>query len=78
MPDGYKNQLEKVVGEAYQGISVGISIPLWENKNKVKQAKAALKATETKQADSRLQFYEYLGNLYERTKSLQATADEYK
>jgi outer membrane protein TolC len=69
---------EKVVGEAYQGISVGISIPLWENKNKVKQAKAALKATETKQADSRLQFYEYLGNLYEKTKSLQATADEYK
>jgi outer membrane protein TolC len=69
---------EKVVGEAYQGISVGISIPLWENKNRVKQAKAALKATESKQIDSRLQFYEYLENLYERTKGLQATADEYE
>jgi outer membrane protein TolC len=69
---------EKVVGEAYQGISVGISIPLWENKNRMKQAKAALKATESKQVDSRLQFYEYLKNLYERTKGLQATADEYK
>jgi outer membrane protein TolC len=69
---------EKVVGEAYQGISVGISIPLWENKNRVKQSKAALKATESKQADSKLQFYEYLKNLYERTKGLQSTADEYK
>ena len=69
---------EKVVGEAYQGISVGISIPLWENKNRVKQAKAALKATEAKQLDSRLQFYGYLKNLYDRAKNQQATADEYK
>jgi outer membrane protein TolC len=69
---------EKVVGEAYQGISVGVSIPLWENKNRVKQAKAALKATEAKQSDSRLQFYGYLRNLYARAKGLQTTADEYR
>lgn len=69
---------EKVVGEAYQGISLGISIPLWENRNRVKQAKAAVKASEAKQEDSRLQFYEYLKNLYERTKGLEATANDYK
>ncbi|KAA6308963.1 hypothetical protein EZS27_039465 [termite gut metagenome] len=32
---------EKVVGEHFQDITLGISIPLWENKNRVKQAKAA-------------------------------------
>jgi outer membrane protein TolC len=69
---------EKVVGETYQGISLGISIPLWENKNKVRQAKAALKASEAKQADSRIQFYEYLKNLYEKAKGLGVTADEYR
>jgi outer membrane protein TolC len=69
---------EKVVGEAYQGISVGISIPLWENKNKVKQAKAALKANESKQVDTKLQFYEYLKNLYDKTKGLQTSVEEYK
>jgi outer membrane protein TolC len=69
---------EKVVGEAYQGISVGISIPLWANKNKVKQAKAALKATEAKQLDSRLQFCEYLRNLYDKAKNLQTAVAEYR
>jgi outer membrane protein TolC len=69
---------EKVVGEAYQGISIGISIPLWENKNKVRQAKAAVKASETKAADSKLQFYEYLQGLYGRAKALQATAINYR
>jgi outer membrane protein TolC len=69
---------EKVVGEAYQGISLGISIPLWENKNRLKQAKAAVKANEAKQADSKLQFYEYLKNLYERAKGLKMISEGYK
>jgi outer membrane protein TolC len=69
---------EKVTGESYQGISLNISIPLWENKNRVRQAKATLKANEAKQADSRVQFYEYLKNLYERTKRLQTAASDYR
>jgi outer membrane protein TolC len=68
---------EKVVGEAYQGISFSVSIPLWENKNRTRQARAALKADEAKQIDIRLQFCEYLRNLYERTKNLQSTTLEY-
>jgi outer membrane protein TolC len=68
---------EKVTGEAYQGISLGVSIPLWENKNRVRQAKAAILASQAKQTDSRIQFYEYLKNLYERTKGLQAVVDDY-
>jgi outer membrane protein TolC len=69
---------EKVVGQQYQGISLGISIPLWENKNRVKQAKAAVKAAESKQADSRQQFYSQLQTLYKRASGLKATAETYR
>ena len=38
---------ERVLEEQFQGITFGVSIPLWENKNKLKQAKAELRATES-------------------------------
>jgi outer membrane protein TolC len=69
---------EKVVGQRYQGITLGISIPLWENKNRVKQAKAAVKAAESKQADSRQQLYSQLQVLYKRAFGLKATAETYR
>ncbi|KAA6331765.1 hypothetical protein EZS27_019663 [termite gut metagenome] len=69
---------EKVVGEHFQGITLGISIPLWENKNRVKQAKAAAKAAVIRQEDSRQQFYHQLQNQYERTQGLKSVADTYQ
>lgn len=69
---------EKVVGERYQGISVGISIPLWENKNRVKQAKAAVRAAEARETDSKQQFYSGLQILYNRTFGLKTTAENYR
>lgn len=69
---------EKVVGQDYQGISVGLAIPMWDNKNRVKQARAALLAAESREVDSRLQFYGQLQNLYERVVGLNAAAVEYR
>ncbi len=69
---------EKVVGEWYQGVSVGVSIPLWENKNQVKQAKAQLKASEYVLNDTKMQFYAALQNLYLKASNLQQTASNYK
>ncbi|KAA6330727.1 hypothetical protein EZS27_020598 [termite gut metagenome] len=69
---------EKVVGEHFQGITLGISIPLWENKNRVKQAKVAAIAAATRQEDSKQQFYHQLQNLYEQTQRLKSIADNYK
>jgi outer membrane protein TolC len=69
---------EKVAGEHFQGITLGISIPLWENKNRVKQAKAAARAAAIRQEDSRQQFYHQLQNQYERTQGLKSIADTYK
>jgi len=69
---------EKVVGERYQGIMLGISIPLWENKNKVKQAKAQVRANESMFEDSKIQFYNRLQNLYLKAFSLQQNVVKYK
>lgn len=38
---------EKAVGEQYQGVTVGVSVPLWSAGKKVKQAKAEAAAAET-------------------------------
>ena len=69
---------EKVVGQQYQGLTFSISIPLWENKNRVKQAKAAVTAAELREADSKQQFYSQLRTLYNRANSLNIIADKYR
>ena len=69
---------EKVVGQRYQGVSVGISVPLWSNKNKVKQAKSAVRAAESRQADVKQQLYSQLQTLYNRTSGLKNVADNYR
>jgi len=67
---------EKVVGEHFQGVTVGMSIPLWENKNRVKQAKAQTQATEAMLEDSKVQFYNRLQTLYFKTAALQQNAQK--
>ena len=79
LPSFYAGYMsEKVVGEHYQGISVGVSIPLWENKNRIRHAKSAVKAAESREADSKQQFYGQLKILYDRTAGMKATADVYR
>ena len=69
---------EKVVGEAYRGIAVGMSVPLWENRNRVKEARASVRAAEALQADARQQYYDRLRGLYDRAAGLERTAREYR
>lgn len=69
---------EKVVGETYQGFTVGVSIPLWENKNQVRQARAAVKAAESRVEDGKQQFYSGLQLLYNRTAGLKTAAENYR
>lgn len=70
--------LEKTLGQKYQGVSIGISIPLWENKNRVKQAKAGVIAAQAREQESKQQFYNRLQNLYLRASGLQQTAIGYR
>jgi len=69
---------EKVVGEHFQGISMGVSIPLWENKNTVKYAQAQSIALQSIETDRKLQFYNQLKIQYEKAVSLQQTVNDYR
>ncbi len=69
---------EKVVGLTYQGITTGISIPLWESSNRIKQAKAQLKVAQSEQADMEQKNRTQWQMLYNRAAALQQTAQQYK
>ncbi len=69
---------EKIVGEQYQGLTLGLSIPLWENKNTVKYAQANSIAVESMIVDNKLQFYYQLKTLYTKVKSLQENVNNYR
>lgn len=65
---------EKVVGEQFQGIAVGVSLPLWENKNRMQEARARVKTTETMLEDQKRQFYNHLEGAYLKASVLQKNA----
>jgi outer membrane protein TolC len=69
---------EQVVGEHFQGITLGVSIPLWENKNRTKQAKVAVRAAEHQQADAQQQLQAQFRKLYNRAAGLQHLAETYR
>lgn len=69
---------EKIVGEQFQGVTVGLSIPLWENKNTVKYAKANALAFESISTDNRVQFYNQLKALHTKAIGLQNSANGYR
>ncbi len=73
---GYVSEI--TTGQRYGGVSFGLSIPLWNNKNKVKQAKATLLAAESRMTDATLQFYNKLETLYQRVSGLKNSANTYK
>ncbi len=69
---------EKLVGEHFQGVTVGVSIPLWENKNRIKQSKAAAQTARTVAEDTRMQFYNRLQNLFMKASGLQQSVMSYR
>jgi len=69
---------EKVVGQQFQGVTVGITIPLWENKNTVKYAKAQTIAMLSVEADAKLQFYNNMKALHTKAISLQTNVTDYR
>lgn len=75
MSVGYMGEF--VGDERFQGITVGVSIPLWQNKNRVKQARAAAIASERVVEDSRVQYYNHLKSLYHQVVGLQQSVALY-
>lgn len=69
---------EKAGSERLQGITVGVSVPLWENKNRMKQAKAQVRAAETALEDTKTQFCNQLRNLFAKASGLQKNTLKYR
>jgi outer membrane protein TolC len=65
---------ERVAGERFQGVTAGLSIPLWENRNRVKQAQAETRAAEAEMTDARGQYLVRLRTLYGRVMELNGHA----
>lgn len=68
---------EFVTGEKFQGITFGMSIPLWESKGKVRSAKAAAQASLSAAEDARQQYRLQLKTLYDQAITLQETIRQY-
>ena len=68
---------ESVEGEAFKGVALGITIPLWENKNTVKLAELQQKVAEEMAADAQVQSYNRLKSHYEKALQLQETLNGY-
>jgi cobalt-zinc-cadmium efflux system outer membrane protein len=69
---------ENAIGQDFKGITIGLSIPLWENKNKVKYAKANAIAIEKTAADKKIQYYNHLQLLHTKAVGLQNNAIDYR
>ncbi len=69
---------ERILGEKLQGAVIGISIPLWENRNTVKHAKAGILSSKSALEDSRIQFHNRLQSLFNQSVGLRETAQKYR
>lgn len=65
---------EQLLGEKFQGVTVGLSIPLWSNKNRVRQSQAQLVANQSLLADCKVAFQTRLQGLYDKAVKLQQSA----
>ncbi|HKR03951.1 MAG TPA: TolC family protein [Bacteroidia bacterium] len=65
-------------GQKFNGIHTGISIPLWENKNTVKQKKAQLLFAELELQAHINEHYYHIKHIYEKYSNLHAALHEYQ
>jgi outer membrane protein, heavy metal efflux system len=76
MEAGYRYQ--EILGQQYQGLHFGLTIPLWENKNTVKFQKAQASFSEVKIEEHKNQHHFEIQQLYEKYQNLNITLTEYK
>ena len=69
---------EKTLGERYQGVTVGVSIPLWSGRRQIRQSKAAVVAAEARNEDALVRYQAEAKAQYERVLALRQVADTYR
>lgn len=73
---GYHYQA--ILGQRFNGVHLGLSIPLWENKNTVKTKIAELTVHESNLQNHINEHYYHIKQNYERVENLKITLNEYK
>jgi cobalt-zinc-cadmium efflux system outer membrane protein len=73
---GYHSQ--SILGQQYQGAHLGISIPLWENKNRVKAQNANLVWSDLQIQEHRTEHYYQNKQLYEQYLNFKKIVEEYQ
>ena len=73
---GYRRNTES--GTPFNGVVVGFSFPIFENRNKVKIAKAQSMNIDYQKENATLQAESSLAQLYREARSLQASMQEYQ
>lgn len=64
--------------EGWQGVKIGVSIPLWENRNRVKHAKAEVAVARQSVEDARMRYLSRLQYLFEQAEVLQSNINRYE
>lgn len=73
---GYRHQA--ILGQRFNGFHLGTSIPLWENKYKVRQSEAELSTSSLKVLQYQNDKYASSRQLFEKYEKLSLTLNEYK
>lgn len=73
---GYRRNTES--GAPFNGVVVGFSLPVFENRGKVKAAKAQAMDTDFRREGARLRAESELAQLYGEARALQASIEEYR
>lgn len=73
---GYRRNTE--TGVPFNGVVVGVSFPIFENRNKVKIAKAQALNIDLQKDNATLQVESQLAQLYREAKTLHASMEEYQ
>jgi len=69
---------EKVVGEHFRGITAGVTIPLWADKNRIRYAKAKTIAARQTEEAIRAGTRQNLKALYDKAVQIRKISDEYR
>lgn len=73
---GYRSQ--EFAGQTIQGVHLGITIPLWENKNKVKHQKSHLKFNDLQVEEHQNEHHNEIKQLYQKYTSLNIAIEAYQ
>ncbi len=67
-----------ILGQKFNGVHTGISIPLWENRNTVKMEKSKLLFVDLQLQDHLNEHYHMIKQLYSRYENLKISLEEYQ